>query len=228
MSACDQSVLYRTGARQIAASEGAALTFLAKYDEGEGNSGHVHFSLRAADGGLVFPGAGPHGMSPLMSQFVAGQLDCMPELTLLFAQNVNSYKRLAPGAFAATRAAWGLDNRLAALRVVGEGESKRFEHRTPGADVNPYLAVAAIIAAGLSGVDRRLSLAEPTVGHPGAGTARLPETLRDAVDLFEASSVAYDAFGAEVVAHYGHAARLEWQAYSRAVTDWELARGFER
>jgi glutamine synthetase len=228
LTACDQTVLYRTGARQIAASEGAALTFLAKYDEGEGNSGHVHFSLRGADGGLVFAGDGPHGMSELMTHFVAGQLACMRELSLLFAPNVNSYKRLAPGAFASSKVSWGVDNRLAAVRVVGAGEGLRIEHRTPGADVNPYLAVAAIIAAGLYGVDRRLPLEAPTTGHPGHAAPPLPETLKDALDLWESSPVANDAFGPEMVRHYGNAARLEWQKFSRAVTDWELARGFER
>jgi glutamine synthetase len=228
LTTCDQAVLYKSGARQIAAAEGAALTFLAKYDEGEGNSGHVHLSLRAADGSAVLAGDGPHGMSPLMAHFVAGQLACLRELTLLFAPAVNSYKRLAPGAFAPTRVAWGPDNRLTPVRVVGRGESLRIEHRVPGADVNPYLAVAAIVAAGLHGIDHQLPLEPPTLGEPDGDRPSLPESLRDAVELWAGSGVAAEAFGPHVVAHYATAGRREWAAFSRAVTDWELARGFER
>ena len=228
LTACDQAVFYRTGARAIAAAEGAALTFLAKYDGGEGSSGHVHLSLRGADGAVAFAGDGAHGMSPLMEHFVAGQLACLRELTLLFAPNVNSYKRLAPGAFAPVRVAWGPDNRLCPVRVVGRGESLRIEHRVPGADVNPYLAVAAIVAAGLYGIERRLPLEAATFGAPGEHLPRLPESLRDAVEAWEASEVAAEAFGKDVVAHYATAGRQEWERFSRAVTDWELARGFER
>jgi len=228
LSTCDQAVLYKSGARQIAAAEGAALTFLAKYDGGEGSSGHVHLSLRAADGTPVLAGDGPHGMSPLMAHFVAGQLACLRELTLLFAPTVNSYKRLAPGAFAPTKVAWGPDNRLTPVRVVGRGENLRIEHRVPGADVNPYLAVAAIVAAGLHGIEHQLPLEPPTYGEPDAGRPSLPESLRDAVEAWERSEVAAAAFGPDVVAHYATAGRREWTAFSRAVTDWELARGFER
>jgi glutamine synthetase len=228
MTACDEAVVYKSGARQIAAAEGAALTFIAKYDAGEGNSGHVHLSLRGTDGTPVFAGDGPHGMSPLMAHFVAGQLAALRELTLLFAPNVNSYKRLAPGAFAPTRVAWGPDNRLCPVRVVGRDETLRIEHRVPGADVNPYLAVAAILAAGLHGIERELPLEAPTTGEPGADRPRLPESLRDAVHLWERSEVAAAAFGADVVGHYATAGRREWEGYSRAVTDWELTRGFER
>lgn len=229
LTACDNAAVYKSGAKQIAAQEGAALTFLAKYDEGEGNSGHVHLSLRDADGRPAFAAdTGEHGMSPLMRHFVAGQLACLREFAVLQAPNVNSYKRLAPGAFAPTVVSWGVDNRLCPVRVVGRGSSLRIEHRVPGADANPYLSVAAILAAGLYGIEHELPLEPPCAGPPEGSGARLPESLRDAVELWEASEAAKAAFGADVVGHYATAARAELRAFGRAVTDWELARGFER
>ncbi|MFI6761894.1 glutamine synthetase family protein [Micromonospora sp. NPDC050417] len=232
LTTCDNHALYKTGVRQIVAQEGLAVTFMAKYDEGEGNSCHVHLSLRHADGTPVFAGDGTGdraGMSPLMAHFVAGQLACLRELTLLQAPNVNSYKRLAPGAFAPTGVAWGRDNRTCPIRVVGDGESLRIEHRVAGGDANPYTVVAAIVAAGLYGIERELPLPPAQVGNAFAlDLPRLPGSLAEAVRLWEESAIARDAFGVEVVTHYAAAARAELAEFDRAVTDWERRRGFER
>ncbi|MFP3902254.1 MAG: glutamine synthetase family protein [Acidimicrobiia bacterium] len=229
LTTADQHVIYKTGAKEIAAQEGVSITFMAKYDEREGNSCHLHVSLRSPDGTPVLAGDGPHGFSPLMERFVAGQLACLPELTLLYAPNVNSYKRFATGSFAPTVVAWGRDNRTCALRVVGHGASLRVENRVPGGDVNPYLALAGMIAAGLHGIDEELTLEEPVAGNAyEADKPRVPATLRDAAARFAESKLAIDAFGADVVAHYAHAARVELDAFDAAVTDWERVRGFER
>jgi glutamine synthetase len=228
----DQHALYKLGAKEIAAQEDMSLTFMAKYDEREGNSCHIHLSVRSTDGTPVMAGegAGPAaGFSPLMEQWLAGQLACLEELTLLYAPNVNSYKRFAEGSFAPTAVAWGRDNRTCAMRVVGEGESLRIENRVPGGDVNPYLALAAVIAAGLHGIDEELTLeAELTSNAYVSDRPRVPSTLRDAMTRFEGSAVACAALGEDVVEHYLHAARVELAAFDTAVTDWERFRGFER
>ncbi|CAI7976140.1 glutamine synthetase [Frankia sp. Hr75.2] len=234
---CDRHALYKTTAKKIAGAAGRALTFMAKYDQGEGNSCHVHLSLRAADDGFVLAagapadGAGPDaGMSELMRWFVAGQLACMAELTLLYAPTVNSYKRLAPGGFAPTGISWGLDNRTCAIRVVGRGRSLRIEHRVPGGDANPYLAIAGMLAAGLHGIENRLPLPPPRAGNVFAApdVPRLPASLRDAARAWRESATARTAFGERVVDHLAHAADVELAGYERTVTDWERRRGFER
>jgi glutamine synthetase len=228
LTTCDNHAIYKTGAKEIADQAGMALTFMAKYDEREGNSCHIHISLRSDQGG-VFAGDGEHGFSPLFEHFVAGQQACLRELCYLFAPNINSYKRYADGSFAPTAVAWGMDNRTCALRVVGHGPSLRVENRVPGGDMNPYLGVAALIAAGLHGIDNELPLQPELVGNAYVSDApRVPSTLREAAALFAESTVAADAFGAEVVAHYANAARVELTAYDAAVTDWERRRGFER
>ena len=164
-----------------------------------------------------------------MEHFLAGQLACLRELTLCFAPNVNSYKRFVPGSFAPTAVAWGVDNRTCAFRVVGHGPSVRIETRVPGGDVNPYLAVAALLAAGLHGIEHELPLEPAVTGNAYTGDApRVPSTLTAARDLFEQSEVARAAFGDDVVGHYAHAARVELAAFESAVTDWERIRGFER
>jgi len=226
---CDNHSLYKTGAKEIAAQEGMALTFMAKFNEREGNSCHIHFSLRDDSDSPVMAGDRDHGFSTLMEHFLAGQLACQRELTLLCAPNINSYKRFQSGSFAPTAVAWGLDNRTCALRVVGHGPSLRFENRVPGGDVNPYLAVAGLIAAGLHGVDRELALEPPctTNAYERKG-ARVPSTLREAAELWAASAVAREAFGDEVVDHYTNMARVELAAFDATVTDWERYRGFER
>jgi glutamine synthetase len=228
LTTCDNHTIYKTGAKEIADQAGTALTFMAKYDEREGNSCHIHISLRGEDG-PVFAGEGEHGFSPLFEHFVAGQQACLRELTYLFAPNVNSYKRYAEGSFAPTAVAWGLDNRTCALRVVGHGPSLRVENRVPGGDMNPYLGVAALIAAGLHGIENELPLEPELAGNAYTSDApRVPSTLREAAELFAGSTVAVDAFGQEVVEHYANAARVELAAFDSAVTDWERRRGFER
>ncbi|HZG04391.1 MAG TPA: glutamine synthetase family protein [Streptomyces sp.] len=230
LTTCDQHSVYKTGAKEIAAQEGMALTFMAKYDEREGNSCHIHLSLRDADGRPVLADDdAPYGMSELMRHFLAGQLAALRELTLLYAPNINSYKRFRPGSFAPTAVAWGPDNRTCALRVIGHGASHRLENRLPGGDVNPYLAVAGMIAAGLYGIDHALELPGPCTGNAYRGDAeRVPATLREAAGLWEASGLARDAFGDEVVEHYANMARVEQEAYDTAITDWERYRSFER
>jgi glutamine synthetase len=229
LTTCDNHAIYKTGAKEIADQAGMALTFMAKYDEREGNSCHIHISLRSPESGGVFAGEGEHGFAPLFEHFVAGQQACLRELCYLFAPNINSYKRYAAGSFAPTAVAWGLDNRTCALRVVGHGPSLRVENRVPGGDMNPYLGVAALIAAGLHGIENELPLEPQLVGNAYESDGpRVPATLREAADLFAQSAVAADAFGSEVVEHYANAARVELAAFDAAVTDWERRRGFER
>jgi glutamine synthetase len=197
---------------------------MAKYDEREGNSCHIHLSLRRNDGTPLFAED-----EQAFHRFLAGQLACLRELTLFHAPNVNSYKRFASASFAPTAVAWGRDNRTCALRVVGHGPATRCELRLPGADVNPYLALAAMIAAGLHGMDASLELEDPVQGNAYvAGKPSVPRTLQEAHDLFAASDVAREAFGEEVVEHYLNNARVELDAFGAAVTDWERVRGFER
>ncbi|MFD3490764.1 glutamine synthetase family protein [Streptomyces sp. NPDC058690] len=225
---CDQHAVYKTGAKEIAAQEGVALTFMAKFNEREGNSCHIHLSLQDADGRNVMAGEAG-GMSPVMRHFLAGQLAALRDFSLLYAPNINSYKRFQPGSFAPTAVAWGHDNRTCSLRVVGHGRSTRFENRLPGGDVNPHLAVAGLIAAGLHGIEQKLELAEPCEGNAyTAAYDHVPTTLREAAGLWEKSDLAKAAFGDDVVAHYRNMARVELEAFDAAVTDWELRRSFER
>lgn len=230
MVTCDNHTLYKNGAKEIADQHGKSLTFMAKYDEREGNSCHIHLSFRGDDGSAVFSDDDdPLGMSPMFRSFIAGQLATLRELTLFYAPNINSYKRFVDGSFAPTAVAWGMDNRTCALRVVGHGHGMRMECRAPGGDVNQYLAVAALIAGGLHGIDHALELPEPCSGNAyTSGAERLPTTLAEAAALFAESAVARDAFGDEVVEHYLNNARVELAAFNSAVTDWERVRGFER
>ena len=230
---CDNHSIYKNGAKEIADQHGKSLTFMAKYDEREGNSCHIHMSLRTADGAAVFADEDqPFGMSQTFRSFVAGQLATLRELMMFYAPNINSYKRFADRSFAPTVVAWGLDNRTCALRIVGHGDNMRVECRVPGGDVNQYLAVAALIAGGLHGIERGLPLPEPYAGNAYQNAQddaeRLPGTLAEAAALFDASAVALEAFGKDVVSHYVNNARVELAAFNRAVTDWERVRGFER
>ncbi|MBG0856617.1 glutamine synthetase [Streptomyces spinoverrucosus] len=224
---CDQHAIYKTGAKEIAAQEGMSVTFMAKYNEREGNSCHIHLSLADDKGHSVMPG--DDGMSEVMRHFLAGQLAALRDFSLLYAPHINSYKRFQPGSFAPTAVAWGHDNRTCALRVVGHGRSLRFENRLPGGDVNPHLAVAGMVAAGLYGIEQKLELPEQCPGNAYTGEyAHVPTTLREAAELWENSPIAKAAFGDEVVAHYRNMARVELEAFDAAVTDWELRRSFER
>ncbi|WP_242454197.1 glutamine synthetase family protein [Bailinhaonella thermotolerans] len=229
LETCDNHTIYKNGAKEIAAQEGVSITFMAKPNQREGNSCHIHLSLRDEDGEPVMAGDRAHGLSAAGEHFIAGQLACLRDLTLFLAPNVNSYKRYVPGSFAPTAVKWGVDNRTCALRLVGHGSSLRVENRVPGADVNPYLAVAALIAAGLHGIERGLPLEEPYGGNAyTSGADTVPASLRDALAAWEASGAAREAFGEEVVAHYANNARVEQAAFDAAVTDWELYRGYER
>jgi glutamine synthetase len=225
LKTADQHVIYKNAAKEMAAQEGMAITFMAKYNEREGNSCHIHLSLRGTDGSIVFD-----EQEGLFDHFVAGILAGLREMTLFLAPNVNSYKRYAALSFAPTTVAWGNDNRTCALRVVGHGASRRVECRVAGADVNPYLALSALIAAGLHGIDSELALEPPLEGNAYEASDRpqVPSTLRDARDLFAGSAIAREAFGQEVVEHYLNNARVELEAFDAAVTDWERFRGFER
>jgi glutamine synthetase len=228
----DNHVVFKAAAKELADRHGKALTFMAKYDEREGNSCHLHMSLRGTDGAIVFAGGAGHGAryrSPVFGSFVAGVLATLQDFTLLYAPTVNSYKRYQPGSFAPTAVAWGEDNRTCALRVVGHGSGLRVENRVPGGDVNPYLAQAAMLAGGLYGIRNELELEPAFVGNAYASdSARVPSTLRAARDRFATSELAEAAFGKDVVAHYVHAADVELDAFEAVVTDWERQRGFER
>jgi glutamine synthetase len=227
---CDNHSVYKNAAKEIAAAHGQSLTFMSKYDQREGNSCHIHLSLRGEDGSIVFADDSREGgQSEMFDHFLAGIMATMREFTLLYAPNVNSYKRFAPGSFAPTAIAWGHDNRTCALRVVGHGAGLRVENRVPGGDVNPYLAVAAMLAGGVHGIREKLPLEPAFVGNAYVSDKpHVPSTLLEARDLFAASTVAEQVFGKDVVEHYVHAADVELQAFNTAVTDWERVRGFER
>jgi glutamine synthetase len=223
LAAADSHTIYKNAAKEIAAQEGMAITFMPKFNEREGNSCHIHLSLRRDDGGILFE------EQEVFDSYLAGQLACLRELSLFLAPNINSYKRYAEGSFAPTAVAWGRDNRTCSMRVVGHGPSLRVENRVPGGDVNPYLAMAAIIAAGLHGIDEKLPLEPAFEGNAyTADKPRVPTTLLEARELFAGSDVARTAFGDDVVTHYLNAADVELRAFEAAVTDWEHFRGFER
>lgn len=229
LATCDNHSIYKNGAKEIADRHGKSLTFMAKFNEREGNSCHIHLSVRDTDGNAVMAGDGTHGFSPLMEHWIAGILATLREFTLLYAPNINSYKRFVDGSFAPTAVAWGMDNRTCAVRVVGHGASMRPELRLPGGDVNQYLATAAIVAGGLHGIEHELELEPMLEGNAYTSSVpRVPTTLREAAELFAGSAVARSAFGDDVVEHYLNNARVELAAYDAAVTDWERIRGFER
>jgi glutamine synthetase len=226
----DNHSVYKLGAKEIAAQEGMSITFMAKPNQREGNSCHIHFSLRTVDGTPVMAGDGRAGLSVTGERVLAGLLATMREFTFMYAPNINSYKRFQPGSFAPTAIRWGVDNRTCALRLVGHGQSLRVENRVPGGDVNPYLALAAMVAGALYGLDNALSLEDAVPGNAYADddAPRVPSTLAGALAAWEAGAVAQSAFGTEMAAHYTNNARVELAAFDAAVTDWELQRGFER
>ncbi len=224
LATADDHAVYKTGAKEIASQMGKSITFMAKYNEREGNSCHIHFSLRTKNGKAIFK-----EKPEVFESFLAGQLACLREMSLFYAPNINSYKRYAVGSFAPTAVAWGKDNRTCGFRVVGEGSSLRVENRVPGADVNPYLALSAMIAAGLHGIENKLELEPEFKGNAySSKKPRVPSTMREARELFAKSKIARSAFGDEVVEHYLNYADVELQAFESAVTDWERVRGFER
>ena len=223
----DNHSVYKTSAKEIAAQHGKSLTFMSKYNEREGNSCHIHLSLRGADDSIVF--WDDNGRTATYDQFIAGVLATMRDFTLMYAPNINSYKRFAAGSFAPTAIAWGEDNRTCSVRLVGHGPSARMENRLPGGDVNPYLALAAMLAGGLHGIEQKLTLEEPLTGNAyTSDKEHVPATLREARDAWNSSALARELFGDEVVAHYTNMADVELASFDAAVTDWELRRGFER
>lgn len=233
LRAADKAALFKTGIKQIAARNGLIATFMAKWNPNlPGCSGHLHQSLWDAEHAknLFYDAAASGKMSKLMRQYLAGQLELMPELTALVCPTVNSYKRLVPGAWAPTNATWGIDNRTAALRAVAGPSSKstRVEYRLAGADVNPYLAIAASLVSGLYGIERGLELPEPCAANAyETGAPSLPRTLAAATDLLKQSRAARELLGEEFVDHYVRTREWEVRQYQRAVTDWELERYFE-
>ncbi len=225
----DNHSVYKLSAKEIAAQRGQSITFMAKPNQREGSSCHIHMSLRGEDGGLVFWDEAAGERTSLYDHFIAGVLATMREFTLFYAPNINSYKRFAEGSFAPTAVAWGLDNRTCSVRLVGKGQSARLENRMPGADANPYLALAAMLAGGLYGVAHELELPPIMEGNAYTSDAeQVPTTMQEARDLFSSSAIAREVFGDEVVDHYTHYADVELAQFNAAVTDWELQRGFER
>jgi glutamine synthetase len=228
----DRHTLYKHGAKEIAHLRGCSLTFMAKYDVGAaGSSCHVHSSLWDKTGQQpLFPGKGPRVGTPLFQHWLTGQLALARDFTYFYAPTVNSYKRYQAASFAPTRVVAGWDNRTCGFRVCGSGAGLRVENRIPGADANAYLAFAATIAAGLYGIEHQRTPPPLYEGdaYADASLPQVPVTLRQAIAAFEQSEVARQAFGERVVEHYLHTARLEQEAFDRAVTDWELRRNFER
>jgi glutamine synthetase len=227
----DRHAIYKNGVKEIAFLQGRCVTFMAKWDYGlAGSSCHIHASLASAkDGSPVFAGkSGSH--SDLFKQFMAGQLALARDLTFFLAPYINSYKRFQAGSFAPTKAIWSSDNRTAGFRVVGAGPSLRVECRIPGADANPYLAFAALLAAGLHGIENRLEREPAFTGdaYKGKDIREVPKTLREALDCLDRSQALRAAFGDKVIEHYLHCGRWEQFEYDRRVTDHELIRGFER
>jgi glutamine synthetase len=243
LAMADLHCLFKQGVKEIADQNGKCISFMAKYAPSEaGNSCHVHISLwkngrnAFAESGQPRSGSSrKHAAtrsagSKLFRQFLGGLLKYSPELCLFFAPTINSYKRYQAGSWAPTRMAWAFDNRTVGFRVVGEGNGFRIENRMPGADANPYLAFAAMLAAGMAGIEENLDCGEQYLGNAYIDTslARLPASLPDATNGFARSQLAKTAFGAEVVDFYAHHAQLESEAFNNAVTDWEKARYFER
>ncbi len=230
LTTADNHVIYKLGAKEIAAEQNMSLTFMAKFNEREGSSCHIHLSVRGEnDEPVMADEKDSQGLSALGKSFIAGQLKYMREMTLFFAPNINSYKRYVEGSFAPTAMKWGRDNRTCSIRLVGHGHSLRFENRVPGGDVNPYLAEAAMIAAGIAGIEEKLTLEPAFEGNAYVSDAvRVPSTLTKAADLWEKSDFVAKVFGQEVKDHYLNMARVEIAAFDRSITDWERFRSFER
>ncbi|MBI4057532.1 MAG: glutamine synthetase [Elusimicrobia bacterium] len=229
----DRHTLYKHGAKEIALQKGVAVTYMAKYSaQSAGSSFHLHSSLwdLQEKNNLFWKGGASGEPAPLFFQALAGQMALAKDFSIFFAPTVNSYKRYQASTFAPTRIAWGRDNRTCGFRIVGKGPSFRVENRIPGADANPYLAFAATIAAVLHGISKKQKATEEFRGnaYEAKGLSQVPKSLHEAADGWEKSEAARETFGEKVHAHYLHAARVEQEAFDRAVTCWELARYFER
>jgi len=232
MACADNHTLAKHAIKEIAHFNGAAASFLPKWHHDRvGSASHVHQSLWLDGKNAFFDPDRAHGKSELMDHYVAGLMKYAADYTYFMAPYINSYKRFAKGTFAPTQIVWSVDNRTAAYRLCGEGgKGVRIECRLPGADMNPYLAQAAMLAAGLKGIEEKLTLVEPHTGDAYADDDKLhiPRTLRDARDALMASDMLKDAFSEEVITHYAHAAEWEIDQFNRVVTDYEIARGFEK
>jgi glutamine synthetase len=232
LAACDRHTLAKHAVKEIAEQHGHAATFLPKWHADRvGSAAHIHQSLFQGTENAFHDAGADHGMSRTMRQYVAGLLKYAPDCTLLMAPYINSYKRFVPGTFAPTKAAWSVDNRTAGFRLVGEGtRAVRIECRIPGSDMNPYLACAGQLAAGLAGIEEALDLADPVSGdlYAMADVPDVPHTLGAATQAFRGSKMLRGALGDWVVDHYTRAAEVEQEDFNRAVTDYEIQRGFER
>ena len=233
LDTADNHVIIKNGIKEIAWANGKSVTFMAKYDHRRaGSSSHIHQSLWSTDGKALFADKGDkHGMSEMMKHYLAGQLTYAEEITAFLAPYVNSYKRFCVGMFAPTKAVWSADNRTAGFRVCGEGtKAVRVECRIPGSDVNPYLACAALLAAGLKGIEDKLALEPELSGdmYAAKGIREIPKNLRDAAAKMNGSKMLRAAFGDDVIDHYHHACEWEISETDRVVTDFERQRGFER
>jgi glutamine synthetase len=234
LTMADRHVVIKNACKEIAWSKGKAITFLAKWNyNAAGSSSHIHQSLWSVDGKtpLFFDKAGEHGMSQTMKHYVAGLLAHAGEITYFLAPYINSYKRFMAGTFAPTKAIWSKDNRTAGYRLCGEAtKGIRIECRVGGSDLNPYLAMAALLAAGIDGIEKKMALEPAFVGdaYGGKDIREIPQTLRDATILMNGSAMLRSAFGDDVIDHYTRAAQWEQEEYDRRITDWEVARGFER
>ena len=228
----DRAVLFKTGAKEIGARFGIMPSFMAKPLQGlPGCSGHIHQSLSDGKSNLFFDPNSERKMSPLFESYLAGQVACMMEFAPMIWPTINSYKRLVDGFWAPVKPTWGLDNRTASFRVIaGSPKATRLETRCPGADVNPYLAMAAVIAAGLDGVEKGLKLSTPPITGTNLGaenTPRAPRTLIETTRIFERSTIARDWLGDGFVDHFAATRDWEWRQWLDAVTDWEMKRYFE-
>ena len=230
IATADNHSYYKTASKDIARQHGQSITFMAKPNQREGNSCHVHMSLRGVDDdALVFWDAERGARTALYDHFIAGVLATMRDFTLFYAPNINSYKRFVKGSFAPTAVAWGIDNRTSSVRLVGQGKGARMENRLPGGDMNPYLGLAAMLAGGLYGIEHELPLEPETKGNAyESGAPTVPSTMHEAREALAQSAIANEVFGEDVVRHYVNYADVEIAAFDAAVTDWELRRGFER
>jgi glutamine synthetase len=232
LEAADRALLFKTAVKEIGLRFGIMPSFMAKWHQAyPGCSGHIHQSLSDGKRNLFHAPKGRHGMSPLFESYVAGQVACMMDFAPLIWPTINSYKRLVDGFWAPVKPTWGIDNRTASFRVIAPGpKSTRLETRCPGADVNPYLAMAAVIAAGLHGVEKGLKLSAPPITGTNQGAehiARAPRTLIETTRIFKESQIARDWLGDTFVEHFAATREWEWRQWLDGVTDWELKRYFE-
>jgi glutamine synthetase len=232
LEAADRAILFKTGAKEIGKRFGVMPSFMAKWNQGyPGCSGHIHQSLSDGRSNLFYDAKSKRSMSKLFESYLAGQLQALMQFAPMFWPTVNSYKRLVDGFWAPVKPTWGLDNRTASFRVIaGSPKATRLETRCPGADINPYLATAAVVAAGLHGVEKGLKLTTPPITGTNQGAENIPRAPRSLIEttrIFQQSDLARDWFGDLFVDHFAATREWEWRQWQDAVTDWELKRYFE-